>query len=96
MLKIAELNDGRVLASTNDFKIKLFDLKSKDTVLLKNHSYFVHDFSVLNDYNFVSCSGDYTIATWDTRKTEKLFSYTFDDFYPMRILNPTNTYSNEN
>ena len=86
--KITELNDGRVLTSTNDFNIKLYDLKSKDIVTFKNHNYFVHDFSILNEYNFVSCSGDYTIAKWDLRKNERVLTYSFDEFYPIRILNP--------
>ena len=85
--EVKENHDGRVMFSSKDYQIKLYDLKSNSFTCLKQHTNFVYDYLPLDDYNFLSISKDYTIVMWDLRKNKVIDLYKFDGFYPVRMLN---------
>ena len=84
---IKEHLDGRLVFSSKDYTIKLYDIKSNSNVSLKQHSNFVYDYLSLDDYNLISISKDSTIVYWDLRKNAMFDSFKFDNYYPTRLLN---------
>ena len=85
---IKENLDGRIIVSTMDYIIKLYDLRSNNNTILKYHNGFVYDYLVLDEYNLISCSKDSFICHWDLRKSTIIDTIKLESVYPVRIVNP--------
>ena len=85
---IKEHFDGRIITACNDYSIKLFDNKSKESTKFSYHENFVYDFLPLNENYFLSASSDYSQCLWDIRKINTPVNYYIHPDYPLRFFNP--------
>ena len=69
---IIEIKDGKIVVSSEDSEIKIFDKSGNVFYILKGHSHSVRALCYIRDDIFASGSNDKTIRIWDLQQNKSI------------------------
>ena len=84
---VIELKDGRLVVSSEDNLIKIFDPKGKNLYTLKGHTGGVRSLCYIKDNKIASGSSDKTIRIWDLKQNNKTITILKEHSNPIIALN---------